>query len=160
GLHVYVPSTPSDAKGLLKAAIRGADPVIFLEPKRVYRTVKEAVPADPGFVVRPGTARIAREGRDVALITYGACVHTCLGAGARAAERGIEARVLDLRTLVPLDVDAVLDAARATGRVVIVHEAPRTCGVGAEIAALIADGAVESLEAPVQRVTGFDVPFP
>ncbi len=160
GLHVYYPSTPADAKGLLKAAIRGDDPVIFFEPKKIYRTVKDEVSDDPTLVVEPGRARTAREGSHVALISYGSCVHLCLDAAATLASRGIEALVLDLRTLVPMDVDAILSAARATGRVVIVAEAPRTCSVAAEIAALVAEGAIESLEAPVLRVTGFDTPFP
>jgi pyruvate dehydrogenase E1 component beta subunit len=160
GLHVYAPATPTDARGLLRAAIRGADPVIFLEPKRVYRTVKEELPDDPDFTVEPGRARVAREGSHVALISYGAMVHTCLEAAEKAAASGIECRVLDLRTLVPMDVDAIVAAARDCGRVVVVHEAPKTCGVGAEIAALVAERAIESLEAPVLRVTGFDTPFP
>jgi pyruvate dehydrogenase E1 component beta subunit len=160
GLHVYVPSTPTDARGLLRAAVRGRDPVIFLEPKRVYRSIKEDVPDDPDFVVEPGRARIAREGAHVALIAYGAMTHTCLEAAALAADRGIDCEVLDLRTLVPMDVDAIVASAKKTGRVVVVHEAPKTCGVGAEIAALIAERAIEYLEAPVLRVAGFDTPFP
>lgn len=160
GLHVYVPSTPKDARGLLRSALRGADPVIFMEPKKVYRTIKEDVPDDPDFVVLPGVARTAREGAHVALISYGATVHTCLEAAELAAKNGVECEVVDLRTLVPMDVAAILAAVRKCGRVVVVHEAPKTCGVGAEIAALIAEQAIEVLEAPVLRVTGFDVPFP
>ena len=160
GLHVYAPSTPADTKGLLKAAIRGKDPVIFFEPKRIYRTVKADVPNDPDFVVEPGKARLAREGGDVLLVSYGAAVHTCLEAAGQASEQGIEAAVLDLRTLVPLDVAAILEAARECGRIVIVSEAPRTCSVASEISAIIAEGAVDSLEAPILRVTGFDTPFP
>jgi 2-oxoisovalerate dehydrogenase E1 component beta subunit len=160
GLHVYYPSTPSDAKGLLKAAIRGSDPVIFFEPKRLYRTLKEDVPPDPDFVVEPGVARVAREGSDVSLISYGASVQTCLEAAGEAAVSGIEASVLDLRTLCPLDSEAILAAARKTGRVVVVSEAPRTCSVSSEISAIVAEGAVDSLEAPIVRVTGFDTPFP
>ncbi|HYC77528.1 MAG TPA: alpha-ketoacid dehydrogenase subunit beta [Planctomycetota bacterium] len=160
GLHVYVPSTPADALGLLRSAIRGADPVIFFEPKKVYRQPKEEVPDDPDFVVRPGEARLAREGDSCVLVAWGAMTHVCLEAAALAAERGVECAVLDLRTLVPMDVEAILAQVRRTGRVVVVHEAPRTCGVGAEIAALVADRAIDSLEAPVLRVTGFDTPFP
>jgi pyruvate/2-oxoglutarate/acetoin dehydrogenase E1 component len=160
GLHVYAPSTPADAKGLLKSAIRGSDPVIFFEPKRIYRTVKDEVPDDHDFLVEPGQARVAREGADVALISYGAAVHTCLEAAGEAAKQGVEAAVIDLRTLAPLDVEAILEAARRCGRVVIVSEAPRTCSVASEISALIAEGAVDSLEAPIVRVTGFDTPFP
>jgi 2-oxoisovalerate dehydrogenase E1 component beta subunit len=160
GLNVYYPSTPADAKGLLKTAIRGKDPVIFFEPKRIYRTVKGEVPDDPDFQVRPGEARWARPGRDVVLVSYGASVHTCLEAAEAAAKDGIEAGVLDLRTLVPLDADAILEAAARSGRVVVVSEAPRTCSVAAEISAVIAEGAIDSLEAPIVRVTGFDTPFP
>lgn len=160
GLHVYVPATPTDALGLLRAAMRGDDPVMFLEPKKLYRTTKEDVPDDPAFVVEPGRARVAREGDRVALVAYGAMVQVCLEAAERAAAEGISCRVLDLRTLVPMDVAAILDAARACGRVVVVQEAPKTCGVGAEIAALVAESAIEYLEAPVLRVAGFDTPFP
>jgi 2-oxoisovalerate dehydrogenase E1 component beta subunit len=160
GLCVYYPSTPEDARGLLKFAIRGRDPVLFFEPKRIYRTVKAEVSDDPDFVVRPGEAKSVRQGGDVALISYGASVHTCSEAAEEAAAQGIEAEVVDLRTLAPLDVDAVLAAARKCGRVVVVSEAPRTCSVASEISALIAEGAVDSLEAPILRVTGFDTPFP
>jgi 2-oxoisovalerate dehydrogenase E1 component beta subunit len=160
GLCVYYPSTPADALGLLRSAIRGPDPVLFFEPKRVYRTVKAEVPDDPDFVVRPGEARVVREGSDVALVSYGASVHVCAEAADGAAADGIEAMVLDLRTLAPLDVEAVLGAARRCGRVVVVSEAPRTCSVASEIAALVAEGAVDSLEAPILRVTGYDTPFP
>jgi 2-oxoisovalerate dehydrogenase E1 component beta subunit len=160
GLCVYAPSNPADAAGLLRAAVRGHDPVIFFEPKRIYRTVKAELPDDPDFVVRPGEAAVVRDGADVALISYGASVHVCAEAAALAAAQGIEALVLDLRTLAPLDLDAVLGAARRCGRVVVVSEAPRTCSVASEIAALIAEGAVDSLEAPILRVTGFDTPFP
>lgn len=161
GLSVFYPSTPADAKGLLKAAIRGADPVVFFEPKKIYRTVKAEIPDDAAATVTPGQARVARDGDDVVLISYGASVHTCLeAAGLAASEHGVEACVLDLRTLMPLDVDAILDAARRTGRVVVVSEAPRTCSVSSELAAIVAEGAFDSLEAPVLRVTGYDTPFP
>ena len=159
GLVVVMPSTPSDAKGLLTSAIRGEDPVIFLEPKRIYRTVKGEVP-DGDHQVPIGKARVAREGKDVALITWGAMVHVGLQAAEKAEEEGIDVEVVDLRTLLPMDIDAILDAAAKTGRVVILHEAPRTCGVGAEVSALIAERSIDVLEAPILRVTGFDTPFP
>ena len=156
GLTVITPATPSDAKGLLMSALTYPDPVIFLEPKRLYRTSKEEVP-DGVFETPIGKARVAREGTDVSVITYGSMTPTCLEA-AEALEASVE--VIDLRTLVPLDVDAVLDSVRKTGRCVIVHEAPRTCGYGAELAALVAERALMSLTAPIARVAGFDTPFP
>jgi 2-oxoisovalerate dehydrogenase E1 component beta subunit len=156
GLTVITPATPSDAKGLLMSALRYPDPVIFLEPKRLYRTRKEEVP-DGVHETPIGKARVAREGTDVSVITYGSMTPTCLEA-AEALEASVE--VIDLRTLVPLDIDAVLDSVRKTGRCVIVHEAPRTCGYGAELAALVAERALMSLTAPIARVAGFDTPFP
>jgi len=156
GLTVITPATPSDAKGLLMSALKYPDPVIFLEPKRLYRTSKEEVP-DGVHETPIGKARVAREGTDVSVITYGSMTPTCLEAAA-ALEASVE--VIDLRTLVPLDIDAVLDSVRKTGRCVIVHEAPRTCGYGAELAALVAERALMSLTAPIARVAGFDTPFP
>jgi len=159
GLQVVIPSTPSDAKGLLLSAIAGEDPVIFLEPKRLYRTLKEDV-AEGSYLTPIGKARIAREGEHVTVLTYGAMVQTSLEAAQSAAERGWNVEVVDVRTLVPLDSETVLASVRKTGRVVIVHEAPRTCGYGAELSALIAERALTSLMAPVLRVTGYDTPFP
>ncbi|MCZ6689901.1 MAG: alpha-ketoacid dehydrogenase subunit beta [Planctomycetota bacterium] len=159
GLVVVMPSTPADTKGLLTSAMRGDDPVIFLEPKRIYRTVKGEVP-DGDYTVPIGKARTAREGKDVSLITWGAMVHVGLEAAEKAQEKGIDVEVVDLRTLMPLDVDAILETAAKTGRVVVLHEAPRTCGLGAEVSALIAERSVEVIEAPILRVTGFDTPFP
>jgi 2-oxoisovalerate dehydrogenase E1 component beta subunit len=159
GLKVVIPSTPRDAKGLLLAALEGEDPVIFLEPKRLYRTIKEDVP-EGRFRVSLSSARVARAGEQCTVLAYGAMVPVSLEAAERAAERGWSVEVLDLRTLVPLDQDAVLESVRKTGRVVIVHEAPRTCGFGAELAALVAEQALTSLQAPVLRVTGYDTPFP
>ena len=156
GLTVITPATPSDAKGLLMSALKYPDPVIFLEPKRLYRTSKEEVP-DGVHETPIGKARVAREGTDVSVITYGSMTPTCLEA---AAAREASVEVIDLRTLVPLDIDAVLDSVRKTGRCVIVHEAPRTCGYGAELAALVAERALMSLTAPIARVAGFDTPFP
>ncbi len=159
GLQVVIPSTPSDAKGLLLAALAGEDPVIFLEPKRLYRTIKEDV-AEGVFHTPIGRTRTARSGEHATVLCYGAMVPVAVEAAESAAARGWSVEVLDLRTLVPLDSGAVLDSVRRTGRVVILHEAPRTCGYGAELAALIAEQALTSLQAPVLRVTGYDTPFP
>jgi len=160
GLTVITPGTPSDAKGLLMSALRHPDPVIFLEPKRLYRTSKEEVP-DGVHEVPIGKARLAREGTDVSVITYGSMTPVCLTAAEElAAGGGASVEVVDLRTLLPLDVDALLDSVKKTGRCVIVHEAPRTCGYGAELAALVAERALMSLTAPIARVAGFDTPFP
>ena len=159
GLTVVIPSTPSDAKGMLLAALEGEDPVIFLEPKRLYRSVKEEVPAGR-FTTPLASARIARPGEQVTILTYGAMVPVSIEAAEQAAAQGVSAEVVDLRTLVPLDQATVLDSVRKTGRAVIVHEAPRTGGFGAELAALIAEQALTSLQAPVLRVTGYDTPFP
>jgi len=160
GLKVVVPSTPRDAKGLLIASILDPDPVIFLEPKALYRSFREEVPE--GLYTEPlSTTREVRPGDAAVVFCYGAMVPVCKQAADRVSEaRGVEVRVVDLRTLLPLDEDAVLDAARDSGRVVVVHEAPRFCGFGGEISALIAEHAVERMEAPVVRVTGFDTPFP
>jgi 2-oxoisovalerate dehydrogenase E1 component beta subunit len=159
GLQVVIPSTPADAKGLLLSALAGDDPVVFLEPKRLYRTLKEEV-AEGRVTVPIGRARVARAGEHVTVLGYGAMVPVALEAAAQAEARGWSVEVVDLRTLAPLDTDAVLDSVRRTGRVVIVHEAPRTCGYGAELAALVAEQALTALQAPVLRVTGYDTPFP
>lgn len=159
GLTTVIPSTPHDAKGLLKAALRGEDPVIFLEPKRLYRSVKEELPAED-YEVPLGVARIAREGTDATVLVYGAMVPPALEAAQRLAQGDAEVEVIDLRTLWPLDIDAVIRSVKKTGRVVIVHEAPRACGYGAELAAQISERAIEYLEAPIVRVTGADTPFP
>jgi 2-oxoisovalerate dehydrogenase E1 component beta subunit len=160
GLVVAIPSTPTDAKGLLLAALESPDPVIFLEPKRLYRHAREEVEGG-AFTTPLGRARLAREGDDVTLLAYGSMVPVCEDAAVRAeSERDASVEVLDLRTLLPLDVDAVLASVEKTGRVVIVHEAPRTCGYGAELAAVIAERAITALQAPVLRVAGFDTPFP
>jgi 2-oxoisovalerate dehydrogenase E1 component beta subunit len=159
GLTTVIPSTPHDAKGLLKAALRGEDPVIFLEPKRLYRSVKEELPTED-YVVPLGVARIAREGTDATVLVYGAMVPPALEAAQRLAQGDAEVEVIDLRTLWPLDIDAVIRSVKKTGRVVIVHEAPRACGYGAELAAQISERALEYLEAPIVRVTGADTPFP
>ncbi len=159
GLKVVIPSNPYDAKGLLLSAMRGEDPVIFMEPKRVYRAARGEVP-EGDYTVPLGQAKIVREGKGITVLAYGAMLHTVIEAAAEAAAAGIDAEVIDLRTLLPLDLETVLTSVRKTGRVCIVHEAPRTCGYGAELAALIAEKALTSLEAPIERVAGFDTPFP
>lgn len=159
GLKVVVPSTPEDAKGLLLASIEDPDPVLFLEPKALYRQVKGEVP-EGYYTTALSTLRTVRTGKDVTVFCYGAMVPVCVKAAEQAAERGIDCLIVDLRTLLPLDEEGVLEAAKQTGRVVIVHEAPRFCGFGAEISAMIAENIIEYMEAPVARVTGFDTPFP
>jgi pyruvate dehydrogenase E1 component subunit beta len=159
GLQVVIPSTPADTKGLLLSAIDSEDPVIFLEPKRIYRSVTGEVPDGP-VRVPFGQAVIRREGGDVSVFAYGAMMVPTLEAAEKLATEGISCEVVDLRTLVPLDEKAVLSSVEKTGRAVIVHEAPRYCGFGAEIAALLAEKAIYSLKSPVHRVTGFDTPFP
>jgi 2-oxoisovalerate dehydrogenase E1 component beta subunit len=159
GLKVVVPSTPEDAKGLLIASIQDPDPVLFLEPKALYRSVKGEVPE--GLYTTPlSTLRRVREGSNVTVFCYGAMVPICLQAAEQAAQKEVECSVVDLRTLMPLDEEGVLEEAKRTGRVVVVHEAPRFCGYGGEISALIAEHAIEYMEAPIARVTGFDTPFP
>lgn len=158
GLKVVVPSTPGDALGLLVSAIRDPDPVIFLEPKKIYRAFKEEVSDDR--VVPLGKARIVREGSDVTLLAWGAMVRTAEKAAQLVKEKGVDVEVLDLRCLAPLDVEAVIESVKKTGRAVVVHEAPKTCGFGAELVALINERALLSLEAPVIRVTGQDITVP
>ena len=159
GLKVVIPSTPHDAKGLLKAAIRDDDPVVFLEQKLLYRT-RGPVP-EGDYVVPLGCADLKREGRHVSLITYGRMVQRCLAAAEAVAPEGIEAEVLDVRTLVPLDREAVVATARKTGRVIIVHEACQSGGFGGELAAVVADSeAFFYLDAPIRRLGGADVPIP
>jgi 2-oxoisovalerate dehydrogenase E1 component beta subunit len=159
GLKVVVPSNPHDAKGLLIAAIRDEDPVLFLEPKRIYRASRGEVP-EGVYEVPLGRAAVAREGEDVTVIGWGAALHDCLQAAAACEADGISCDVLDLRSLVPLDLDAILRSVRRTRRCVIVHEAPMTCGFGAELSALVHEHALYELEAPACRVTGYDTPFP
>ena len=159
GLKVVAPAFPDDAKGLLKAAIREDDPVLYFEHKGLYRRVKGEVP-EGDHVVPLGKARLVREGRDASVITYGSGVHTALEAAETLKGEGIEIEVLDLRSLVPLDLGAVLATVRKTGRAVIVHEDWRRGGYGAEIAALLAEHAMDYLDAPVLRVASQDTPVP
>ncbi|MQB01548.1 MAG: alpha-ketoacid dehydrogenase subunit beta [Actinobacteria bacterium] len=170
GLKVVCPTTPNDARDMMLAAIEDPDPVIFMEPKRIYRAGREEVSDELPFALGNGDgrynevlskARVAREGDDLAIITYGPTVPLTIQAAERLAqERGVQARVVDLRSLYPLDVDAIVEAASTCGRALVVHEAPRTAGLGAEVSALIHERAILDLEAPVIRVTGYDVPFP
>ncbi|ELZ38420.1 transketolase [Halorubrum saccharovorum DSM 1137] len=159
GLKVVIPSTPYDAKGLLAASIRDPDPVIFLEPKLIYRAFRDEVPEEP-YTVPIGEAVTRREGGDVAVFTYGAMTRPTLEAAKSLAEEGIECEVVDLRTVSPLDREAIVEAFEATGRAVVVHEAPKTGGLAAEITAIVQEEALLYQEAPVKRVTGFDVPYP
>ncbi len=159
GLKVVIPSTPADAKGLLLSAIHDEDPVLFLEPKRIYRAVTGEVP-EGDYRVPFGQASVVREGTDISVFAYGAMVPPTQQAADLLKEEGISTEIIDLRTLVPLDERAVLASVEKTGRAVIVHEAPRYCGFGAELAAILAEKALYSLKAPVARVTGYDTPFP
>ncbi|HLC48064.1 MAG TPA: transketolase C-terminal domain-containing protein, partial [Candidatus Norongarragalinales archaeon] len=158
GIKVVCPSNPYDAKGLLAAAIRDPDPTLFLEPKKIYRAFKEDVPLDP-YVIELEKAKIAREGEDVTLISYGAMVRTCLQA-AETLKGTSSVEVVDMRTLSPVDEKTILDSAKKTGRVVVVHEAPKTGGFAGEIAAIIAEKAMTNLKAPILRVTAPDTPVP
>ena len=159
GLQVVVPATPYDAKGLLISAIRSPDPVIFLEPKRIYRAVRQDIPEE-AYTVPIGEARLVREGTDVTVIAWGSMMHTVLQAAESLNADGISPEILDLRTLSPMDVPAIITSVEKTGRAVVVHEAARTAGLGAEIVAQINEKALLSLEAPVERVSGFDTVFP
>ncbi|RDD61184.1 alpha-ketoacid dehydrogenase subunit beta [Ferruginivarius sediminum] len=159
GLRVVIPSSPTRAYGLLLAAIRDPDPVVFLEPKRIYRVVKEEV-ADDGEAAPLDFCFTLREGIDVTLVTWGACVEDTLAAARELAEEGVDAEVIDVATVKPLDMDTIVASVARTGRCVIVHEAALTGGVGAEIAAQLASEGLLSLLAPVERVTGYDTIMP
>lgn len=170
GLKVVCPSTPVDARNMIIAAIEDPDPVIFMEPKRIYRAGRQEIPDQPPFTIGNGNghlnehlskARVAREGNDLTIFTYGATVPLSIDAAERLArEENVEARVVDLRSLFPLDVETITSAASECGRALVVHEAPRTAGIGAEVSSLIHERVMLDLEAPVGRVTGFDAPFP
>jgi pyruvate/2-oxoglutarate/acetoin dehydrogenase E1 component len=159
GLKVVQPSTPYDAKGLLKAAIRDNNPVIYFEHKHLYRRIREEIPEDD-FVVPLGVADVKRPGRDLTIVTYGAMVHESLAAAERLARQGAECEVIDLRTLVPLDKQTFLASVRKTSRALVVYEAHLTGGFGGEVAAIIAEEAFDVLDAPVTRVASLDVPVP
>ncbi|OFW11480.1 MAG: pyruvate dehydrogenase [Acidobacteria bacterium RIFCSPLOWO2_02_FULL_67_36] len=159
GLKMVEPSTAHDAKGLLKAAIRDDDPVLFFEHKFLYRRAKDEVP-DEDYVVPIGKAAVRREGRDVSIVTFGAMVHTALDAAAKLSSEGVEAEVLDLRSLAPLDRETILESVAKTSRALLLHEATRTGGIGGELAAIIAEEAFEYLDAPIVRVASADTPVP
>ena len=159
GLKVVCPSNPYDAKGLLLESIRDEDPVIFFEPKRVYRAVKMDVPESP-YGVPLGEAKVVRPGGQLTCLAWGAMLYEAFAAAEEVAKEGVDVEVIDLRTLWPLDIDTIVSSVRKTGRVVVVHEAPRTCGFGSELVALITERAFLQLEAPPLRVTGWDTPFP
>jgi pyruvate dehydrogenase E1 component beta subunit len=160
GLKVVMPSNPYDAKGLLAAAIRDPDPVLFLEPMRLYRAFKADVPEDP-FTIPIGDAKVVIEGEQLSIITWGGAVPTVTAVAKEWNEHhGTSIEVLDLRTIVPMDEDAILASVEKTGRAIIVHEAVKSGGVGAEVSALINERSVFSLEAPILRVTGLDIPYP
>ncbi len=159
GIRTVMPSSPSRAYGLLLAAIRDPDPVVFLEPTRLYRLNKAEV-EDDGKALPLDTCFVLREGEDVTLVSWGAMVHETLQAAAKLGEEGVSCDVIDLATVAPIDFDTILESVEKTGRLVIVHEAPRNCGVGAEIAATVAEKAIYSLKAPIGRVTGYDIPMP
>ncbi|HXW50780.1 MAG TPA: alpha-ketoacid dehydrogenase subunit beta [Candidatus Acidoferrales bacterium] len=159
GLKVVVPSNPYDAKGLLIASIRDPDPVVFMEPKKIYRSVKSDVPAGP-YEVPLGKAAVVREGKHVSVITYGAMVPVALEAADTLSKESVEVEILDLRTLQPYDTEAILQTVGKTGHVVLLQEAPRIGGYTGEIAAFIAEEAIEYLEGPIVRVAGWDTAFP
>lgn len=166
GLKVVCPASPADAKGLLLASIRDPDPVLFFEPKRIYRAARGEVP-EGDYTVEIGKARVVREAKKTAssrgavtVVAWGAMLYEAIAASEKAAEQGIETEIIDLRTLWPLDIDTIVESVKKTGRVIVVHEAPKTCGFGAEIVALINERCFLHLEAPPARVTGFDTPFP
>jgi pyruvate dehydrogenase E1 component beta subunit len=159
GLKVVIPSTPYDTKGLLAASIRDPDPVIFLEPKLIYRAFREEVPDEP-YTVELGEAAVRREGSDVSVFTWGAMTQPTIEAAEALAEEDIDVEVVDMRTLKPMDTETLLESFKKTGRAVIVHEAPKTGGLAGELTATIQEEALYYQEAPIKRVTGFDVPYP
>jgi len=160
GLKVVCPAFPTDAKGLLKSAVRDDNPVVYLEHKWLYRRIKEQVPQDPEFLVPLGSAAVKRPGTDVSVITYGSMVHKALEAAENLAAHGVSAEVVDLRSIVPLDEDTVLASIAKTSRALVVYESYRFLGVGAEVAAMIAEKAFEHLDAPVERLAPPSTPVP
>jgi pyruvate/2-oxoglutarate/acetoin dehydrogenase E1 component len=160
GIKVVIPSNPYDTKGLLTSALRDADPVLFLEPKAIYRTIKQEVP-EGEYLVPIGEAAIPRKGKDVTIIAFGAMIPMCMEAAKISEEEhNISCEVIDLRTLMPFDIKAIEHSVKKTGRVITVYEAPKTLGYGAEISATISERYIEYLEAPILRVAGLDTPFP
>ena len=160
GLKVVIPSNPYDAKGLLTAAMREEDPILFFEPKKIYRAFRDEVP-EKDYVEPLGSAKIVREGEDVTILSYGAMLHIALDAAETIAKKkGIESEVVDLRSIVPLDIKTIENSVKKTGRVISVTEAPKTSGFSAELSALVAERFIEYMEGPILRVTGYDIPFP
>jgi 2-oxoisovalerate dehydrogenase E1 component beta subunit len=159
GLKVVCPATPADAKGLLLASIRDPDPVLFFEPKRIYRAARADVP-DGEYTVDLTKAKVVRPGNGVTVVAWGAMLYEAIEAANQAAAQGIDCEVIDLRTIWPVDIETIVQSVKKTGRVVIVHEAPKSCGFGAELIAMINEKAFLHLEAPPVRVTGWDTPFP
>jgi 2-oxoisovalerate dehydrogenase E1 component beta subunit len=159
GLKIVCPSTAYDAKGLMKAAIRDEDPVLYFEHKFLYRRIKEELPTED-FVVPIGKANLRREGSDLSIITYGAMVYTALDAAEVLAQEGVDVEVLDMRSLLPLDEEAILETAKKTSKVVVLHEATLTGGPGGEIVARIAEKAFEHLDGPIVRIAPPDTPVP
>ena len=159
GIKVVIPATPYEAKGLLLSSIRDPNPVIFLEPKRIYRAIREEVP-EGDYPIPLGKARVVQEGRDITIVAWGAMLREVLNAAEQLKGDKIEPEIIDLRTISPIDAETIVASVRKTGRAVIVHEATKTCGLGAEIIALVNEKALLSLQAPIERVTGFDIPVP
>jgi 2-oxoisovalerate dehydrogenase E1 component beta subunit len=159
GIKVVIPSNAHDAKGLLLSAIADPDPVVFFEPKRVYRAAKGEVPSGD-YRVPLGKASVVRPGRDITVLAYGAMLYEALDAASKVAKQGVECEVIDLRTLWPVDIDTIVSSVKKTGRVAVVHEAPRTMGFASELITLVCEKAFYHLEAPPLRITGFDTPFP
>lgn len=157
GIKVVIPSTPYDAKGLLISSLREKDPVVFFEPKKLYRAIKEEVP-EKEYTIPLGQAKIVKEGKDITLITYGSSVKTCSDLINKIEDVSVE--LIDLRTLCPLDINTIISSVKKTGKAVIVHEAPKTLGFASELIALINEKALFSLQAPIERVTGYDIPVP
>jgi 2-oxoisovalerate dehydrogenase E1 component beta subunit len=159
GLKVVIPSNPYDAKGLLLSALAQDDPVLFMEPKKIYRASRGEVPEE-SYTVELGKAKVVSEGGQVTLVAYGAMVEVIQQAAKKAAEIGISCEVIDVRTLLPFDIHTICDSVMKTGRAVVVHEAPKTCGFGAELCSSIYERCLANIEAPIERVCGFDTPFP
>jgi len=159
GIKVVIPSTPYEAKGLLLSSIRDPDPVIFMEPKRIYRAIREEVP-EGDYTIPLGKARLVQGGKDVTVIAYGAMLREALNAAEQLKGEKIDPEIIDLRTISPMDTETIITSIKKTGRGVVIHEAPKTCGLGAEVIALINERAFLSLQAPIERVTGFDIPVP
>ncbi len=160
GLKIVVPSNPYDTKGLLISAIRDPDPVLFFEPKRIYRAFREEVPEEE-YTVPLGKATVVRSGSDITILSYGAMLHIAMDAAERAMDQhNIDCEVIDLRTLVPLDIGTIETSVKKTGRVISVTESPKTAGFAAELSALVAERWIEYMESPIMRVTGYDTPFP